>query len=98
MGINTIRNQVERVLIENPKTRDDDKLLTVAVWQKFYLDPGRSFVYLHEIHDLPSHDAIKRIRAKIQNVERRLVPTSPEVAKSRRMAETVWENAMRRDL
>lgn len=90
----TLRDQVENVLSDNPKTRDDDKLLSVAVWQKYYLPKGRSFAHLHEIVCLPSQASIKRVRAKIQNVARRFPPTNLETAKIRKMSEEAWMEAM----
>lgn len=92
--IETLRKQVETVMRENPKTRDDDKLLTVAVWMKYYLPPYRTVVNLTEIMELPSQASIKRVRAKIQNVAKEYLPTTAEVAKIRKISEEAWIEAM----
>ena len=49
-------------------------------------------VRLLDIMSLPREDNIKRLRAKIQNEELKFLPTTWEVAKQRRIEESVWRN------
>ena len=51
-------------------------------------------VMLKELFELPREDNIKRIRAKIQNDEKRLLPTKWEVARKRGILEDEWRVAM----
>lgn len=56
----------------------EDKVVPVAM------------VELKNIMDLPREDNVKRIRAKIQNEEKKYLPTSLEVAKQRKINEEDW--------
>jgi len=51
-------------------------------------------VRLEYIKELPREDHVKRIRAKIQNEEGRLLPTRWEVAKQRKIEEQKWRAFM----
>jgi len=94
-----VTEQILFILDKLPDTRNDDVLLTTEIWKEFYSDiieNGRDwfFVFLDDIWKLPREDHIKRIRAKIQNDEKRFLPTSWEVAKKRQINQWVWELAM----
>lgn len=97
--INTLKNQVINILEKYPRTRDSDVRLMLTLWMIHY--PSRihkddpeapAFVYLKDIMDLPREDNIKRVRAIIQNVENKFLPTSLEVAKQRKINEQVWRD------
>lgn len=97
--VKNIKEKVAQVLEMIPATRDDDALLTVYFWSHFLGKTGfihdsdnGKFVYLRDIPDLPREDAIKRVRAIIQNEEGRFLPTSWAVAKKRKISEIVWKN------
>ena len=98
--IETLKDQIRTILAENPDARNSDKVLTIALWKKFYPDKvrfnphGNRFVVLDDLFDLPHIPSIARIRAKIQNNQLLYVPTNWEVAKARRMQEEVWREAM----
>lgn len=96
--IDTLKSQVLRVLEKYPKTRDSDVRLMLILWQMFYpsrihkTEPvNRTYIFLQDIMDMPREDNIKRVRAIIQNVEGKFLPTSLEVAKQRKINEEVWK-------
>lgn len=98
--IKNLRKKIEYVLENFPKGRDSDQWLTLKIWALYYpdyikVDKGtvndRKFVYLEDIMSLPREDNVKRIRAVIQNVEKRYLPTSWKVAKQRKINEEEWK-------
>lgn len=94
--IKTLRAQVEHILDKHPKARDSDQWLTIKLWTVFYpsriqdSDKGK-FIYLRDVMELPREDNIKRVRAIIQNVENRFLPTNIEVVRKRKINEEVWK-------
>lgn len=95
--IDTLKKQVLKVLEKYPKARDSDVRLMLILWQMFYpsrihkTEPvNRPYVFLTDIMDLPREDNIKRVRAIIQNVENKFLPTSWAVAKQRKINEGTW--------
>lgn len=93
---NELKNRIIKILSEFPKSRDSDQWLTIKLWCVFYPSrikrdaENKPFVYLIDVMDLPREDHVKRIRAIIQNEEKRFLPTSLEVAKQRRILEEDW--------
>jgi len=92
-----LTKEVEYILENYPESRNSDQYLTLKLWAHFYksriqVDFRGKYVYLKDIMDLPREDNVKRIRAKIQNEEQRLLPTSLEVVKKRRQNEKIWRN------
>jgi hypothetical protein len=47
-------------------------------------------VKLSEFYELPTHDDIKRIRARIQNIEHKFLPTDWKIAQQRKWNEEDW--------
>ena len=89
--IKTLTAQIEEVLQIKPETRNSDKILTWAVWEKFY---GIGCAITREqFIDLPTEDNVKRIRAKY-NSELLYLPTSQEVAEARGIKEEEWREAL----
>lgn len=92
----SLRNQVEKILELYPETRNSDIFLTVAIWKKYYSDKvhqgfqDRDFVYLRDLLNLPREDNVKRIRAHIQNVQHRFLPTDIKVFRQRKINEIWW--------
>lgn len=70
-----LKEKVLYILEEEPDTRNNDKLLTIRIWEHFYPSivkkskDGRSAILLDDMFSLPSQDNIKRARAIIQNDE-----------------------------
>jgi len=87
----SIKEQVEAVLASNPKARDSDQYLTLAIWAKYYpsriieTENGKA-ILLKDVMDMPREDTIKRIRADFQNVQGKYLP-SLEVALARKIKE-----------
>lgn len=92
-----LRDMVEDRLRNDEQTRNSDIKLTISVWIKYYpnyvLDTSqgeKSGIFLDALFELPREDNIKRIRAKIQNEEKKYLPTDPEVRKKRNISEEAW--------
>lgn len=94
------KEMVRTVLEDLPATRDDDILLTIEIWRRFFPEKVQrgegevaSFVYLKDLHGLPREDHVKRMRAYFQAAGRYL-PTKIEVVKARRLNEEKWHEYM----
>lgn len=77
-------------------SRNSDIRLTQAIWYRYFQkylfknDKDRWCVELSLMFELPREDNIKRIRAKIQNEEKKFLPSDPEVRKQRKISEDDW--------
>ena len=102
MKLKTLKKEVEYCLGKYEQARNSDAYLTNAVWINFYKE------FLREVDSdwvLPlkyngfvaSRDDIKRVRATIQNKEKRFLPTSWEVAKKRKWKEEEYYEYFRND-
>lgn len=71
--IKKLEEKVRTMLERYPVTRDDDRLLTLAVWVEFYgLDPYTPVREVLRNRKLPSQESIGRARRKIQEVDESL--------------------------
>lgn len=106
MKKNNLKQMVETILKDYPKTRDDDITLTQAIWWKYFKDlliektneinnKKEFWINISNIRELPREDHIKRYRAQIQNDDRRFLPTNLEIAKKRRWSEMQWRLSIR---
>ena len=91
-----LKDQVEIILSDYPKTRDSDITLMIHLWNKFYSvhiknTSGGQGIFLSSLYTLPTQESIKRIRAIIQNDEHRFLPTDSRVRKRRRIKEENWK-------
>lgn len=89
MKRNVVRKQIEKVLETMEEARNDDKVLAIEVWRN-YLPESRTIVTFEEVLRLPSQEAINRIRRKIQNDEKRFLPTDEKIRKRRKISEKEW--------
>ena len=94
-----LKKQVKFVLENYPETRNSDIRLMGNIWVIFYKDmlifDGKEYsVKLKNLYDLPREDNIKRIRAKLQNEEKKYLPTDPEILKKRKCLEEKWRNIL----
>ena len=65
--LNTLEAKVRQILIAVPRTRDDDRELTLEVWQKCYgVNPWSPVCEAMRDKRLPSQESIGRVRRKIQ--------------------------------
>ncbi len=74
----TIKEFVEEVLKEYPKSRDDDFLLCLHTYIKMGFakrSPLGIMIYFKNIDSAPVFETITRIRREIQNDENRLKPS-----------------------
>lgn len=100
--ISQLKEKVEAILKEHPQARDSDVWLTAKLWAVYYpqciykcaITEGAEPVQVVTLTDivkvLPREDAIKRLRAKIQNDGGKYLPTTWEVANKRNIAEEAW--------
>lgn len=102
MKLKTLKKEVEYCLEKYEKARNSDIYLTNAVWIHFYKDFLRMYdndwcLPLKYNGYVASRDDIKRIRAKIQNDEKRFLPTNWEVAKKRKWKEQEYYEYFKND-
>ena len=93
----TLDKKVRICLAADVESRNDDLRLTQVVWWRYHrecvkLIDGVHYVAVRDLHNLPREDNIKRVRAKIQNVEHKYLPTKPEVAVKRGWNEDRWRH------
>lgn len=96
----TLKQQIENILRDDPRTRNSDIALTIEVWKRYYREkigfldrPAVPAIALESLYDLPREDNVKRIRAKF-NAEGKYWPTDLAVAKGRGILEDKWREAM----
>lgn len=95
-----LKEKIEECLEKYPETRNSDVALTNAIWLEYYKEwlfpapDGNAAIRLSDLHELPNQDDVKRFRAKIQNEERRFLPTDPDVIEKRRLNQQAWYIAM----
>lgn len=97
MSKQTLKNQVEFILTTIPATRNSDITLTIELWKYYYKASilernGEYYIGLKQLFDLPREDNIKRIRAQIQNEDRRLLPTDLNILIERARASKEWKD------
>ena len=93
--IKDLRKKVEDMLAKSERSRNSDQFLTIKLWVEHYPEAikvidGEKMIKLNDIMLLPREDNVKRIRAIIQNVEHRFLPTDPDVRKKRGISEHIW--------
>jgi hypothetical protein len=93
--IRNLREIVEKELSINKKARNDDQFLTLSIWWRHYpeyfiVHECKYYIKADAVLSLPREDNIKRLRAKIQNEERKYLPDDPIVRKKRGISEEVW--------
>lgn len=98
-----LKDKVLHCLEVMPETRNSDTKLTSAIWFNFYREKlftnsdGKLCVELVKLYELPNQDDVKRVRAKIQNPDKKtgyrgiFLPTDPVIIKRRRINQKMWE-------
>ena len=71
----TIKAMVEDLLKNDIKARNDDKWLTYRVMRNF----TNIYIPFADFEKIPAFETIKRVRAIIQNKEKRFLPTESDV-------------------
>lgn len=98
--IKHLRKHILEVLESTPKARNSDQYLTLCIWNRYYPRyikrdaDDKPYVLLADVMQLPREDNVKRIRAKIQNVEKKWLPTEEAIAKQRKLNMDEWRVAM----
>jgi len=88
-----LKSQIQKVLKEYPDTRNSDITLMLKIWEEFY--GVREIIKTKRIYDLPTQEAIKRIRAKFcEEGYNWAVPTEKKIAEARKISENRWREAM----
>ena len=71
--LKTLEAKVRKVLENVPRTRDDDRELTIAIWEYFYgVNPYAPVKEVMRNKKLPSPESIGRCRRKIQETDESL--------------------------
>lgn len=94
-----LKEQVKRVLMECPESRNSDITLTIEIWKRFFpektIGGECSAIRFKELYDLPREDNVKRIRAKFcEQGHAWAFPTEWKIAKGRGMNEDRWRQAL----
>ena len=84
----SLEKKIRKVLEVDTESRNSDIRLTQMVWWTSYrshlrMIDGKPYIEMKELFTLPREDNIKRVRAKIQNVDKEFLPTDPKVAEKR---------------
>lgn len=88
-----LKEQVKKILIEYPETRNSDITLTIEIWKQFCNVDG--ILKTEQLYDLPREDNIKRIRAKFcEQGNVWAFPTEWKIAKGRGMLEDRWRQSL----
>lgn len=100
MNIKTLKDKVYKILEQYPNTRNSDITLTTRVWTTYYShivkkdENGDLIARLVDLHELPREDHIKRVRADIQNVEKKFLPTEFSIFLKRLKNSKVWRDEL----
>lgn len=104
--VKTTKEKVEKILSDFPETRNSDKKLIWVFWNREgYVYKNRLGNYVIDTENFLSATKITtivRVRSAIQNDEKRplkerYLPTDPDVAKQRKIAQKEWKEAMLQD-
>lgn len=95
--IKKLKPKILKILANFPQSRNSDMWLTIKLWTVYY--PSRiqrekdkaPYIFLKDIMEMPREDAVKRIRAIIQNIEHKFLPTDWKIAKQRKINEADWK-------
>lgn len=89
-----VQDLVEQLLSMDKRCRNDDKWLTYRVMRHY----TNIYIPFEDFEKLPAFETIKRCRAKIQNVEKKYLPTDPKVIAKRQKRQSdvrVWIRGQR---
>ena len=99
MNKKTLKQKVENVMREFPATRNCDIKLTKKLWRMYFADSivflrSEWYVRFDDLEKMPRESAIVRIRAMIQNKDKKYVPTDKDVAFLRGFEEEEWRRLL----
>lgn len=84
------------LLSSDERCRNDDKWLTYRVMTFF----TKIYIPFEDFNKIPAFETIKRTRAKIQNVDKKFLPTSDEVINKRQNRQKEvkgWANSFKKN-
>lgn len=90
--IRTVQEMITELLENDVRCRNDDKWLTYQVMRRF----TKIYIPFEDFQRIPAFETIKRVRAKIQNKEKRFLPTDPKVLVKRGHRQEVFREEMLR--
>ena len=91
--IQTTKALVEQILEEDINARNSDKWLTYRVFSEIARKHGERIFLPFKIFDkFPAFETVKRVRAKIQNEEKRFLPTDCDVIEKRGQRQEEFKN------
>jgi len=85
-----VKDIVLSLLESEERCRNDDKWLTYKVMRCF----TKIYIPFQDFDKMPSFETIKRVRAKIQNVDKKFPPTDEKVIKRRSVRQKVFSDVM----
>lgn len=89
--IKKVNELVLKLLEDDVRCRNDDKWLTYKVMRHF----TNIYIPFEDFKNIPAFETIKRCRAKIQNVEKKFIPTDEKVLKKRQSREKTFKESFR---
>lgn len=96
--LKTYKQKVFSVMEEHEEARNNDGTLLAYFIDRFFPQlvipdaDGEKAIKLRNLKNLPPLENIRRVRAIIQNVDGKLLPTKPEVIKARKIKEENFRN------
>ena len=85
--IKTVKEIILNLLETDERCRNDDKYLTYKVMRHF----TKIYIPFEDFCKIPAFETIKRVRAQIQNVEKRFLPTDEIVINRRNNRRKVFK-------
>jgi hypothetical protein len=87
----TVRAIIEDILEKDIRARNCDKWLTYKVFRYF----TNIYIPFEDFDKIPSFETVKRCRCVIQNVEKRFLPTDPNVIARRQKRQQEVKEVLR---
>ena len=93
-----LKEKVLYVLERNPETRNDDAILTFTIIATYLPDEviikdNKYFISTYALKRV-REDNVKRIRATIQNEDKKFLPTLESVRRQRKINEEDWRKSL----
>jgi len=83
-----LRKAIIEFMRQDTRCRNDDRWLMWRVWKDF--DKISVYIPYEDMKKLSLPGSVVRIRAMIQNDEKKFLPTRPEIRDARRISEEQW--------
>lgn len=90
--IEIVYNQVNEIMRQKEEARNNDNWLWYWIIKTYHY-PGLYFPF-EILNNMPTFETCRRIRQKIQNEEKRYMPTNPEIFQKRRLRQDEMRHLM----